>query len=108
MRLFINQNFSLGVMAIPFMEFQVWGYKIFVGLDQTGYMSFLTGQDRTPKFAGQVLPDRTKSGLTFLNIYSINCNENVRPNVTRFKIGHDRTGHMSFLTGQDRTPKFAG
>ena len=31
-------------------------------------MSFLTGQDRTPKFAGQVLPDRTKSGLTFLNI----------------------------------------
>ena len=28
-------------------------------------MSFLTGQDRTPKFAGQVLPDRTKSGLIF-------------------------------------------
>ena len=39
-----------------------------VGLDRTGHMSFLTGQDRTPKFAGQVLPDRTKSGLTFLNI----------------------------------------
>ena len=30
-----------------------------VGLDRTGPMSFLTGQDRTPKFAGQVLPDRT-------------------------------------------------
>ena len=30
--------------------------------------SFLTGQDRTPKFTGQVLPDRTKSGLIFLNI----------------------------------------
>ena len=31
-------------------------------------MSFLTGQDRTPKFAGQVLPDWTESGLIFLNI----------------------------------------
>ena len=39
-----------------------------VGLDRTGNMSFLTGQDRTPKFAGHVLPDRTKSRLTFLNI----------------------------------------
>ena len=39
-----------------------------VGLNRTGHMSFLTGQDRTPKFARQVLPDRTKSGLTFLNI----------------------------------------
>ena len=33
-----------------------------------GHMSFLTGQDRTPKFAGWVLRDRTKFGLTFLNI----------------------------------------
>ena len=32
-------------------------------------MSFLTGQDGTPKFAGQVLPDRTESGLIFLTIY---------------------------------------
>ena len=39
-----------------------------LGLDRTGHMSFLTGQDRTPKFAGQVLPDRTISGLIFLNI----------------------------------------
>ena len=39
-----------------------------IGLDRTGHMSFLTGQDRTPKFAGQVLPDRTESGLIFLNI----------------------------------------
>ena len=38
------------------------------GLDRTGYMNFLTRQDRTPKFAGPVLPDRTKSGLIFLNI----------------------------------------
>ena len=40
-----------------------------VGLDRTGHMSFLTGQDWTPKFAGQVLPDRTESGLIFLTFY---------------------------------------
>ena len=39
-----------------------------VGLDRTGHMSFLTGQDRTPKFAGQVLPDRTESRIIVLNI----------------------------------------
>ena len=39
-----------------------------IALDWTGHMSFLTGQDPTPKFAGQVLPDRTKSGLMFLNM----------------------------------------
>ena len=48
------------------VEFQVSSCKI--GLDWTGHMSFLTGQDRTPKFAGQVLPDWTESGLIFLNI----------------------------------------
>ena len=32
------------------------------GLDRTEHMSFLSGQNRTPKFAGPVLPDRTKSG----------------------------------------------
>jgi hypothetical protein len=32
-------------------------------------MSFLTGQDRIPKFAGQVLPDRIESGLIFLTFY---------------------------------------
>ena len=37
-------------------------------LNRTGHMSFLTRQDWTPKFAGQVLPNRTESGLTFLNI----------------------------------------
>ena len=40
-----------------------------VGLNRTGHMSFLTGQDRTHKFAGQVLPDRTESGLVFLTFY---------------------------------------
>ena len=39
-----------------------------VGLEWTGHMSLLTRQDRSPKFAGQVLPDRTESGLIFLNI----------------------------------------
>ena len=39
-----------------------------LGLDRTRHMSFLTGQDRTPNFAGQVLRDRTKSGLIFLMI----------------------------------------
>ena len=39
---------------------------IVIGLDWTGLMSFLTGQDLTPKFAGQVLPDGTESGLIFL------------------------------------------
>jgi hypothetical protein len=39
-----------------------------LGLDRTGHMSFLTGQDRTPKFARQVLPDRTESGLILLNV----------------------------------------
>ena len=57
----------------------VWQYETFyvftsnstmlkLGLNRTGHMSFLTGQDRTPKFAGQVLPDWTESGLIFLNI----------------------------------------
>ena len=35
-----------------------------IGLTLTGHMSFLTGQDRTPKFAGQVC----QTGLIFLNI----------------------------------------
>ena len=39
------------------------------GLDRTWHMSFMTGQDRTPKFAGRVLPDRTESGPIFLMIY---------------------------------------
>ena len=39
-----------------------------LGLDRTGHMSFLTGQDRTPKFAGWVLPDQTESRLIFLSI----------------------------------------
>ena len=54
-------------MAFPVVELSREGYKI-IGLNRTGQMSFLTGQDRTPKFAGQVPPDRTESGLISLNI----------------------------------------
>ena len=43
----------------------VYSYIFHVGLDWTGHISFLTRQDRTPKFSGQVLPDRTESGLLF-------------------------------------------
>ena len=39
-----------------------------LGLNRDGHISFLTGQIRTPKFAGQVLPDRTESGLIISNI----------------------------------------
>ena len=35
-------------------------------------MSFLTRQDRTPKFAGHVLPDRTESRLIFFDILPMN------------------------------------
>ena len=42
-----------------------------LGLNRTGHMSFLTRQDWTPKFAGQVLPDQSKSGLYFKNVYKL-------------------------------------
>ena len=38
---------------------------------RTWHMSFLTGQDWTPKFAGQVMPDRPKSGLYFSFFYKL-------------------------------------
>ena len=37
--------------------------------DLTGHMSFLAGQDGTSKFAGQVQPDQTESGLIFSTFY---------------------------------------
>ena len=40
--------------------FFTFGMEI-LGLNWTGHMSFLTVQDRTPKFAGQVLSDQTKA-----------------------------------------------
>ena len=46
------------------LYYPVHDFKL--GLDRTGHMSLLTGQDWTPKFAGQVLPDWNESGLMFL------------------------------------------
>ena len=59
-----------------------WGRNLYevallfhVGVNRTGHMSYLTGQERTPKFARQVLPDWTKSGLIFLNILHLQITE---------------------------------
>ena len=52
------------------MIWYVLKYLIKVGLDRTEHMSFLTGQDRTTKFAGQVLQDQTESGLQFLKHFT--------------------------------------
>ena len=49
----------------PKIQRKVLRISALVGLDRTEHMSFPTGQDRTPKFAGRVLPDRTKFGPTF-------------------------------------------
>ena len=58
-----------------------------LGLDQTGHTSFLNGQGRTPKFAGQVLPDRTKSELTFLNILLHKHTRKKKLNILKKKFG---------------------
>jgi hypothetical protein len=46
-------------------------------------MSSLIGQDWTPKFAGQVQPERTESGLIFLTFYLTNIG-NINPHTIRF------------------------
>ena len=52
------------------LEHRLWtpNEAFFLGLNRTGHMSFLTGQDRTRKVAGQILPDWIESGL-FLTFY---------------------------------------
>ena len=60
LKLFLKEN-------LYFLKFLLHFHEL--GLNRTGHMSFLTGQDRTPKFAGQVLPDWTESGHTFLTFY---------------------------------------
>ena len=46
-----------------------------LGLNRTGHMSVQPGQDRTPNFAGRVLPDRTESGPLFFPItYHLHTN----------------------------------
>merc|ERR1712051_320914 len=71
-------NFRPSVRPVP-LEVHISGYPgkhycprmiAMSGLDRTGHMSFLTGQDWTPKFAGQVLPDRTESGLLYLKHFT--------------------------------------
>ena len=75
-----------------------------LGLNRTGHMSFLTKQDWTPKFAGQVLPDWTESNFFFFDFFSIfnsvkspaSGKENVRfPDSPNFEISPD------FRTGRD-------
>ena len=43
-----------------------------LGLNRTGHISVSPGQDRTPKFAGRVLPDRTKSGPIIFLVHTAN------------------------------------
>ena len=60
-----NMSFRAEVdMMTEMMD--IHGARFELGLNRTGHMSFLTGQDRTLKFAGQVLQDRTESGLISL------------------------------------------
>ena len=54
-------------LLVSLIDFEVQTAHI-IGLNRTGHMGFLTGQDRTPKFAGQVLPDRTESRTYIFNI----------------------------------------
>jgi hypothetical protein len=50
-------------------------------------MSFLIEQDWTPKFAGQVLPDRTESGHIFLNIL---------PPIKDYQLSQDKVSGYKF------------
>ena len=53
----------IGLFAFAVVWTHLWST---VRLDRTGHISFLTGQNWTPKFTGQVLPDQIESGLLFL------------------------------------------
>ena len=72
--MFLNNKCPCKTFALSLLKGQLDRYYIcqssinVVGIDRTGHMSFLTGQDQTPKFAGQVLPDRTESGQISSNI----------------------------------------
>ena len=66
---FFSKAYQIGQKVQSHIASQKYAWThLQLGLDRTGHMSFLTGQDQTPKFAGQVLPDQTKSGLSSLNI----------------------------------------
>ena len=49
----------------PEIVLKIFAADFQVGLDRTWHMSLMTGQDWTPEFARQILPDRTESGLIF-------------------------------------------
>ena len=59
-----GHSYTYGTMPImifsPVYFFSGHTLVFKIGLDRTGHMSFLPRQDRTPKFAGQVLPDLTE------------------------------------------------
>ena len=63
-----KENFIVLLWYCKVIVYKSCAELFLLGLDRTGHMSFLTGQVRTPKFAGQVLPDQTVSGLIFWNI----------------------------------------
>ena len=67
-----------------------------LGLDRTGHMSLLTEQDRTPKFARQVLPDRTESGLLFLKHFTCQAGDH---KISKFP------GHMIGVKNAHRQDK---
>ena len=56
-----GQPYSPTLAALEFLKSEK------VGLNRTGHMSVQPGQDRTPKIAGRVLPDRTSTGLILLS-----------------------------------------
>ena len=65
----LTDTFSItNQVSVPVICGTNTGYHGKLGLNRTRHISFLTGQDRTPKFAGQVMLDQTESGLIFVNI----------------------------------------
>ena len=64
-----SENGERNYFVIGEPEMRSENFQLHLGLDRTWHMSFMTGQDRTLKFAGRVLPGRTDSGLIFLMIY---------------------------------------
>ena len=65
-------------------------------------MSFLTGQDRTPKFAGQVLLDQTESGPIFLHILPYkNTQKNYEKNFEKKKMKKVRILKFCRTSGPD-------
>ena len=58
-----KENFIVLLWYCKVIVYKSCAELFLLGLDRTGHMSFLTGQDRTPKFARQVLWNRNKYRL---------------------------------------------